>query len=73
MDGQIISPEAGAQPRKRSISCRSDQMELCLVQGWLICKGDFSPQPTSPSPRLRGFQFIYTWIQLLVSVFCSAS
>lgn len=41
MDGQIISPEAGAQPQSVPSPVRSEQMELCMVQGWLICKGDF--------------------------------
>lgn len=71
MDGQIISPEAGAQPRSVPSPVRSDQMELCLVQGWLICKGDFfSPQPTSPSLAFVDFSsFIHGFSCLLV---CSA-
>ena len=33
MDGQITSPEAGAQPQSIPSPVRNDQMELCLVQG----------------------------------------
>lgn len=72
--GQIISPEGRAQSRSIPSPTRSDQMERCLVQAQLICKGDFFKSvPHLAFPRLRGFHFIYTWIRLLVSVFCGAS
>lgn len=33
LNGQIISPEGHAQPLSIPSPTRSDQMELCLVQG----------------------------------------
>lgn len=33
VNGQIISPEGRAQPQTIPSTTRSDQMELCLVQG----------------------------------------
>lgn len=74
MDGQIISPEAAAQPQSIPSPIRSDQMELCLVQGKLICKGDFfSLQPTSPFLAFMDFSTFIHGFSCLLSVFCSAS
>lgn len=65
---QIISPEGHAQPPSIPAPIRSDHMELCLVQGQPICKGDYSsPWPTAPLFAFLDFiSFIHGFSCLLV-------
>ena len=59
---------------ERSVSCKKRSNGTVPGSGVADLQGRFFQSATHLAfPRLRGFQFIYTWIQLLVSVFCSAS